>query len=52
MTTLLNFIRGDWWLTRFGQWLCERLGHPGPVWYNVGGSEPDWHCTRCDKDMG
>ncbi len=47
------FVRGDWWLTVLGQWLCERGGHaPGVVWFNSGGLEPDMHCKRCGRDLG
>ena len=47
------FIQGDWWCTRFGQWLCERGGHaPGVEWHNPGQLSPDMHCKRCGKDLG
>lgn len=50
--SLKLFVRGEWWTTRFGQWLCERGGHTDVVWFNVGGLEPDMHCKRCGKDLG
>jgi len=50
---LVWLAQGDWWVTRLGQWVCERTAHaPGVVWYNVGGDEPDMRCKRCGKDIG
>ncbi len=49
---LLSLLSGDWWLTKFGQWVCERKGHPGVVWFNPNALEPDMHCDRCGKDIG
>lgn len=32
---------------------CRRLGHPnGIVYFNVGGSEPDYSCKDCGEDLG
>ncbi len=31
---------------------CRFRGHPGIVFYNPGGFEPDMHCTRCGEDTG
>lgn len=31
--------------------LCRARGHPGTVFYNPGGTEPDYHCTRCGEDL-
>ena len=45
-------LMGDWWLTKFGQWICERRGHVGVVWFNPGGLEPNMDCMRCGKDIG
>lgn len=29
---------------------CRMKGHPsGPVFYNVGGAEPDWKCQDCGE---
>ncbi len=46
------FVLGDWWLTRFGQWLCGRGGHaPGVYWYGNPWA-PDMRCKRCGRDTG
>jgi hypothetical protein len=32
---------------------CRLRGHPnGPIYYNPGGLEPDWHCIDCDEYLG
>jgi len=32
--------------------LCRLGGHKcGVIWYNVGGSEPDMHCSNCGDDL-
>ena len=36
--------------TRWRRWQCQRNGHPGIAFYNPGGLEPDYHCTRCGED--
>ena len=51
-TNIRFLLMGDWWLTKFGQWICERHGHPGVVWFNPGALEPNMDCTRCGKDIG
>jgi len=32
--------------------ICRYRGHPGVVWYNPNGSEPDMHCRNCGDDLG
>lgn len=31
---------------------CRLRGHPGIVYFNPGGLEPDTHCKRCGEDIG
>jgi hypothetical protein len=31
---------------------CRATGHRSIYWYNVGGTEPDTHCTGCGEDIG
>ena len=32
--------------------ICRMNGHPcGPIYYNVGGSEPDGHCRNCGENI-
>lgn len=55
---LSTWFTKDWWgyllekplnLTKF---FCRIKGHRcGPVWYNVGGLEPDMHCSNCYDDL-
>lgn len=42
--------RNDGWLRTV--W-CRLRGHPsGPIFYNVGGTEPDPHCKDCGDAIG
>lgn len=51
---------GDPELIRLGElvdYLRERYQREcnhscGPVWFNVGGVEPDMHCKNCGLDLG
>ncbi len=39
--------------TWFNSIICRLRGHPkGPVYYNIGGSEPNWHCQNCGDNLG
>lgn len=31
---------------------CRFVGHPGVVFYNTSGYEPDMRCKRCGEDLG
>jgi hypothetical protein len=31
---------------------CRLRGHPGTIFYNPGGMEPDNRCSRCLEDIG
>lgn len=32
---------------------CRLRKHPnGPIYYNVGGTEPDWKCIDCGEYLG
>lgn len=32
---------------------CRMKGRPeGPIYYNLGGSEPDWRCKNCNDYIG
>lgn len=31
---------------------CRLRGHPGIIFYNAGGMEPDTRCSRCMEDIG
>lgn len=31
---------------------CRLRGHPGMIFYNPGGLEPDTRCERCLEEMG
>lgn len=31
---------------------CRLRGHPGIIFYNAGGMEPDNRCKRCLEDIG
>jgi hypothetical protein len=49
---LSNWVKGDWWTTKFGQYICERKGHKDIIFFNIGGTSPDTRCKRCYKDIG
>lgn len=42
--------------TAWGSWLstvwCRFRGHPGEIFYNAGGLEPDHRCKRCGETVG
>lgn len=43
------------WSGTYGKWrvrFCRLRGHPGIVYFNPGGMEPDTSCTRCGEDIG
>lgn len=42
----------DWWEESVLRFWCRLRGHPGPVYYNASGFEPDWSCKRCGEDLG
>lgn len=42
----------DWWNEAVEQRWCEFRGHPGIIFYNANGWEPNNCCTRCGKDLG
>jgi hypothetical protein len=39
------------WSTRFSRLVCRVNGHPGPVWTNMNGLEPDMHCKNCGEEL-
>lgn len=64
---ILNFLSlwtsKGWWKyllekphyssTRWRSFWCRAKGHPaGPVYYNLSGTEPNWHCNNCGDDLG
>lgn len=66
-TKILNFISVytslEWWKyllekphytsNRSRSFWCRAKGHPaGPVYHNICGTEPDWHCLNCGDDLG
>lgn len=59
----MRWFYKDWWQYLFAPrtwrsapwhvviW-CRLRGHPdGPVYYNIGGSEPDYHCINCGDEI-
>ena len=39
-----------WYMTCF---ICRWKGHPdGIIFYNPGGSEPNYHCKNCGEFLG
>lgn len=67
-TPLIDLFRTrlPWWLISRGWWAyvferpwtwrkawCRwRMHPPGPAFYNVGGTEPDWRCKNCEDYLG
>lgn len=54
----MRWLFPEWWAYLFRNntgWrniLCRARFHPnGPVYYNAGGTEPDWHCQDCGEDL-
>jgi hypothetical protein len=54
-----RWISPRWWhylfedCTGWRNFWCRVRGHPrGPLYYNVGGSEPDWRCRDCNEFIG
>ena len=58
---------GDVWYKRMSIWWyqylfkdcegwtnfwCRLCGHPGVVWYDPLGTEPDMSCKRCGENLG
>lgn len=59
------WLRWSWWWgfvlrprddTTWGSWLatvwCRLRGHPGEIYWNPGGLEPDHRCKRCGETIG
>ena len=41
------------WTNKWMRALCRLAGHPrGPIWFNPGGDEPNYHCWTCGDDTG
>ncbi len=63
---MMHWFYRDWWAyllakrnwMQSDQWFlpiiwCRMRGHPaGFVWFNTGGTEPDYHCKNCGDDLG
>jgi hypothetical protein len=54
-----RWFTSGWWQYLLGDcrgWTnfwCRVKGHPsGPIFYNVGGSEPDDRCQDCGEHIG
>jgi hypothetical protein len=54
----VKWLTMEWWRyllsdnTGWRNVICRARGHAGPVFYNVGGTQPDWHCRGCDEYLG
>lgn len=53
----LSWFTKDWWKfllekpTNIRNFICRARGHAGIVFYNCGGTEPDYSCNFCDDDL-
>ena len=59
----MHWFTKSWWGYLLAQrvdrtsWIsvivCRVRGHPcGPVYFNVSGTEPNWHCKNCGDYIG
>lgn len=52
MVRFFRYLKFLYWHIRDDAIWCKVFGHPGVVWYNPAGLEPDMHCTRCSEYLG